>query len=62
MKKRNKDSIHRRKKPSVVEDPTLRIIGLGHSGKGDISVNHDDYIVKAIRKKSIEQDANHLSQ
>jgi hypothetical protein len=30
----------------VEEDPALGIIGLGKSGKGDISKKHDTYLIK----------------
>lgn len=28
----------------VEDDPALRIVGLGASGKGDIAESHDDYL------------------
>ncbi|MBI5653312.1 MAG: hypothetical protein HZC40_23130 [Chloroflexi bacterium] len=54
MKKRIKNPIRRDNKPPIADDPAMRIIGLGRSGKRDLSVNHDHYIVNALRKKRIE--------
>lgn len=34
----------------VEDDPAMRIIALGRSGKKDLSVAHDRYIVQALRK------------
>lgn len=28
------------------DDPAMRIIGLGHSGLGDLARNHDKYIIE----------------
>jgi hypothetical protein len=33
------------------EDPAMQLIGLGHSGKGDLSTRHDYYLAQALRKK-----------
>ncbi len=60
MKTRRKRLMRRQNKQKIENDPTLKIIGLGRSGKGDLSVNHDYYIVKALRKKNVGSDANHL--
>jgi hypothetical protein len=30
------------------EDPAIGIIGLGRSGKGDMSANHDNYVAKHV--------------
>jgi hypothetical protein len=30
----------------VEEDPAMGIVGLGSSDKGDLSIKHDDYLVK----------------
>ena len=35
----------------VENDPTMRLIGLGRSGKGDLSVAHDRYVAKTLRRK-----------
>jgi hypothetical protein len=32
----------------VGQDPTLKLIGIGNSGLGDLAENHDYYIVQAI--------------
>jgi len=34
----------------VEDDPAMRIIGLGRSGKKDLSTAHDRYLVQALRK------------
>ena len=60
MKTRRKRLIRRQTKPPIENDPALKIIGLGRSDKGDLSVNHDYYIVKALRKKRVGSNANHL--
>lgn len=28
------------------DDPSMKIIGLGHSGLGDLSEKHDDYLIE----------------
>ncbi len=33
----------------VEEDPAMGLVGLGNSGKGDISEHHDKYLVKYQR-------------
>ncbi len=33
------------------EDPAMNLIGLGHSGKKDLSAQHDQYIKKYVRYK-----------
>lgn len=33
------------------EDPAMQIIGLGHSGKGDLAARHDYYLAQALRGK-----------
>lgn len=37
--------------PAVSKAAYLKIIGLGSSGKKDISENHDQYLGKAIRRE-----------
>lgn len=60
MKKRRRRLMRQQDKQNIENDPALKIIGLGRSDKGDLSVNHDYYIIKALRKKSVGSDANHL--
>jgi len=33
------------------EDPAMRLIGLGESGKGDLARAHDRYLARAHRRK-----------
>jgi hypothetical protein len=33
------------------DDPAMGLIGLGNSGKHDLSENHDDYIAQHVRRK-----------
>ena len=35
------------------EDPAMGLIGLGSSGKGDLSENHDRYLAKHGRSKRV---------
>jgi hypothetical protein len=37
----------------VEEDPAMGLIGLGVSGKGDLSENHDRYLAKHWRSKRV---------
>jgi hypothetical protein len=37
--------------PAVPQEAYLKIVGLGSSGKEDISKNHDQYLGKAIRRE-----------
>ena len=37
--------------PSASKETYLKIIGLGSSGKKDISENHDQYLGKVIRRE-----------
>ena len=37
----------------VEEDPAMGLIGLGSSGKGDLSENHDRYLAKHGRSKRV---------
>ena len=34
------------------EDPAMTIIGIGSSGKGDLSENHDKYLAQYVSKKN----------
>ena len=38
-------------KISAKEDPAMSIVGLGRSGKGDLSERHDEYLVRLAGKK-----------
>jgi hypothetical protein len=33
------------------EDPGMGLVGLGHSGKRDLSDHHDQYLARSIRSK-----------
>lgn len=33
------------------EDPLVRIVGMGHSEKGDLAERHDEYVEQAVRSK-----------
>jgi hypothetical protein len=35
----------------VKDDPAMGLIGLGNSGKQDLSENHDAYIAQHVRRK-----------
>ena len=37
--------------PAVSEEAYLKIVGLGSSGKKDVSEKHDHYLGKAIRRE-----------
>jgi hypothetical protein len=37
------------------EDPALSIVGLGHSGAGDLAAEHDRYIATFQREKTAER-------
>lgn len=39
----------------VDEDPALQIIGLGRSGRGDLSVQHDSYLAEFDKKARDEE-------
>ena len=39
----------------VEKDPALNIVGLGHSGVGDLAAEHDRYITTFQREKTEEQ-------
>jgi hypothetical protein len=51
MKTKRKRPIRRRSKCKIEDDPALKIIGLGHSGKGDLAERHDYYLARRLRKK-----------
>lgn len=34
----------------IEDDPGMNLIGLGHSGKGDISKKHDEYLAKLKKR------------
>jgi hypothetical protein len=36
-----------RGKPTTADDPLWRLIGIGHSGKGDVSANKHTYLAEA---------------
>ena len=36
-----------RSKPTTADDPLWRLVGIGHSGKGDISENKHKYLAEA---------------
>lgn len=36
----------------VEDDPAMRIVGLGHSGIGDLARNHDEYLVEFERENN----------
>lgn len=36
----------------VGEDPALEIIGLFHSGRGDLAEKHDEYITQWLREEN----------
>jgi hypothetical protein len=36
-----------RGKPTTVDDPLWKLVGIGHSGKGDISANKHKYLADA---------------
>ena len=35
----------------IENDPAMRLVGLGHSGKGDLAERHDYYLARRLRKK-----------
>ena len=37
----------------VEEDPALQVIGLGRSGRGDMSAKHDDYLASFTRGENL---------
>jgi len=37
----------------VEEDPALQVIGLGHSGREDMSSRHDDYLAALTREENL---------
>jgi len=37
----------------VEEDPALRVIGLGRSGRGDMASKHDDYLAALAKEETI---------
>ncbi|MBM4464235.1 MAG: ribbon-helix-helix protein, CopG family [Chloroflexi bacterium] len=37
----------------VEEDPALRVIGLGHSGREDMASKHDDYLAAFTREETL---------
>jgi hypothetical protein len=39
----------------VEEDPALSIVGLGHSGVGDLAAEHDRYIATSQRERTAER-------
>ena len=39
----------------VEEDPALSIVGLGHSGVGDLAAEHDRYIAIFQRERTAER-------
>ena len=39
---------------SLEEDPGMGLIGLGNSGKRDLSDHHNKYLVRYVRRKSQE--------
>jgi hypothetical protein len=45
LKPRAKRSV--RGKPVTADDPLWKLVGIGHSGKGDISENKHKYLVEA---------------
>jgi hypothetical protein len=36
-----------RGKPTTADDPLWKLVGIGHSGKGDVSANKHTYLVEA---------------
>ena len=38
-----------RGKPTTADDPLWKLVGIGHSGKGDISENKHTYLARAYR-------------
>jgi hypothetical protein len=40
-----------RGKPVTADDPLWKLVGIGHSGKGDISANKHTYLARAYRPR-----------
>jgi hypothetical protein len=40
-----------RGKPITADDPLWKLVGIGHSGKGDISANKHTYLARAYRPR-----------
>ena len=40
-----------RGKPVTADDPLWKLIGIGHSGKGDVSANTHTYLARAYRPR-----------
>jgi hypothetical protein len=40
-----------RGKPVTADDPVWKLVGIGHSGKGDISENKHTYLARAYRPR-----------
>ena len=40
-----------RGKPTTADDPLWKLIGIGHSGKGDVSENKHTYLARAYRPR-----------
>ena len=40
-----------RGKPTTADDPLWKLIGIGHSGKGDVSENKHKYLAEAYRPR-----------
>jgi hypothetical protein len=38
-----------RGKPVTADDPLWKLVGIGHSGKGDVSANKHTYLARAYR-------------
>jgi hypothetical protein len=40
-----------RGKPVTADDPLWKLVGIGHSGKGDVSANKHTYLARAYRPR-----------
>jgi hypothetical protein len=40
-----------RGKPTTADDPLWKLVGIGHSGKGDVSANKHTYLARAYRPR-----------
>ena len=40
-----------RGKPTTADDPLWKLVGIGHSGKGDVSANKHQYLAEAYRPR-----------